>query len=139
MTTDFEALIRTCTPKETLFLHVDTTMGRMIELKDGRLLNFVGDQIGKFDGHLLKCTSSDGGATWMATEPLLDTDGQPIEGAMPVPLRLKSGGLGLAFSIHQGEGEDGSRYGLKINFARSDDEGQMWAKPVLVSVSVSVV
>ena len=133
MTTDFEALIRKCIPKETLFLHTDTTMGRMIELKDGRLLNFVGGQIGRFKGHLEKCVSSDGGATWTATEAVLDADGQPIEGAMPVPLRLKSGGLGLAFSINQGEGEGRSHYGLYINFTRSDDEGQTWTKPVRVS------
>ena len=133
MTTDSEARIRNCIPAETLFLHTDTTMGRMIELKDGRLLNFVGGQIGKFDGHLLKSISSDGGATWTTTEPLMDIDGQPIEGAIPGPLRLKSGGLGLAFSINRGEGR--SRYGLSIHFTRSDDEGQTWTKPVKVSES----
>ena len=84
MTPDFHSLIRACTPKEALFLHTEPTKGRMMELKDGRLLNFVGGQIGAFEGNLLKCLSTDGGATWSETEPLLDSDSQPIPGTMPV-------------------------------------------------------
>ena len=117
---DFEKRVASTLPDETLFLHAYAGAASIKEVKDGRLLNIV--------GRLEKQVSEDGGETW--TEPLSLTDGSgnQIVGSAANLVVLKSGALGLIYA-YTPEGDKGR----PAWFIRSDDEGETWSDPVMVS------
>ncbi|OGG50892.1 MAG: hypothetical protein A3F84_06850 [Candidatus Handelsmanbacteria bacterium RIFCSPLOWO2_12_FULL_64_10] len=120
MDSNFEQLIRSKSPEETLFLHFGSQFGRMIELKDGTLLNILHTQE--------KRLSSDGGVTWTEPEPLLDAEGNRVGAGNPGPFRLKSGGIGMVY-----DQSERAQFERSVWFTRSGDEGRAWSRPVRVS------
>ncbi len=131
---DFVSKVRSCVPKESLFLHVGHIPheGGMIELKDGSLLNVSAQSGGNYivatNSLLGRATSSDGGKTWSEPEPMLDAEGQSMEGYAESLVRLKSGGIGGFFA-----GRSDQEFGVGNWFFRSDDEAKTWSKPIRVS------
>lgn len=120
MDPNFVSLVRSCTPKESLFLHLGDGLGSMLELKDGSLLTVT------MSG---RSTSPDGGRTWSEPEPVRDLEGHELQGKVRHLLRLKSGGIG---GFYGGQSDRNQKYGISPWFGRSDDEGKTWSKPVKV-------
>ena len=122
MNEDFAALVRSCIPEESLFLHLDNNLyaGGMIELADGSLLNVSAAG---------RSVSADGGQTWTQPTPILDEDGQPLNVVLGHLLHLPSGGIG---AFHRGEGSGGEQYGMSPWFCHSADGGQTWSRSVKV-------
>ncbi len=117
---DFEKRVASTLPDETLFLHAYAGAASIKEVKDGRLLNIV--------GRLEKQVSEDGGETWTESAPLTDGSGNQIVGSAANLVVLKSGALGLIYAFTR-EGDKGR----PAWFIRSDDEGETWSDPVMVS------
>ncbi len=121
MNQGFVERVGTCVPRERLFLHLDHGLyaAGIIELKDGTLLSISGSD---------RSVSADGGKTWGEPEPVLDAEGNRLEGGIGYPLRLKSGEIGGFCS----GGDRGDQYGMSPFFCRSNDEGKTWSGPVQV-------
>jgi len=118
---NFSGLVRSCIPKESLFLHIGRDLGGMLELKDGSLMSVSTSG---------RATSPDGGKTWTEPEPVRDVEERQIEGGFhPRLVRLKSGAIG---GFYGGESNSQKQYGMCPWFGRSDDEGKTWSKPVRV-------
>jgi sialidase-1 len=99
--------------------------GSVIPLNDGRLMWMWGTGIGKRPYRPVYANySSDGGRSWGDPVEMVHVDGKPLTGVFTANLfRLPSGSIGLVMchDLH------------KIAFFKSDDEGQTWSPPVLLS------
>jgi hypothetical protein len=115
----FVSLVRARIPKESLFLHLGSHLGSMVEMKDGNLLSVSSSG---------RSTSSDGGETWTQPQALRHVGGQKVQGGPQQLLRLKSGALGGFFAPY----DEKKRHGLVTQFGRSDDEGKTWSEPLSV-------
>ena len=132
ITPEFKALVRSSVPGERLFLHIEGEyyfVKGMIELKDGRLLRTTSEG---------KSVSDDGGITWGDTESLRDDQGQVMEGTLVHLIRLKSGAIGgirlpPGKQYVPGDPIVKRQYASAVWFCRSEDEGQSWSRPVLMS------
>jgi hypothetical protein len=126
MVLEFENRVRECIPGEVLFLDIDTARQprSMLELTDGRLLG-----VSPAD----RSISSDGGKTWSEPEPLFETEGGQMEGAVRHLLQLKSGRIGAFWSLDGADTETKDQYGYSVWFRKSDDNGKTWSRPVRVS------
>ena len=108
MNQGFVERVGACLPRERLFLHLDHGLyaAGMIELEDGTLLSISGSG---------RSVSPDGGKTWGEPEPVLDAEGNRLEGGIGFLLHLKSGDIG-GFC---GGGDRGDQYGMSPFFCRS--------------------
>ena len=123
MALEFENRVRECVPGEALFLDIDTARQprSMLELTDGSLLG-----VSQAD----RSISPDGGKTWSEPEPLFETEGGQMEGAVRHLLRLKSGRIGAFWRSGEGDAETKDQYSQSVWFRKSDDNGKTWSTPV---------
>lgn len=104
--------------------------GDIVVLKDGSLLaawsDFYGGNRDDSAGRISAKKSTDGGRTWSERWTLVENTG--AENVMSASfLRPRSGGL-LLFYLEKNSKED-----LDVIVRRSDDEGETWSDPVLVT------
>ncbi|MFH0964433.1 MAG: sialidase family protein [Planctomycetota bacterium] len=91
--------------------------GDLIVLKDGKVALFYGK-----GGWVLCAVSDDEGKTWGAPRPCRRASGEGLKGDEGLPVRLKSGKLGVI--VHD-------RY--RLSFLVSADEGKTWSEPVAIN------
>ena len=79
--------------------------------------------------------SQDRGRTWDEAKPLVDAEGNPVEGHRASICRLKSGKLGL---VYNGETQRPGRDGI-LCFRASDDEGKSWSARTVIDPAAAVM
>ncbi|NQU12300.1 exo-alpha-sialidase [bacterium] len=120
--------------------HDGVTEGTIVELRDGRLLQYLRTNWGQ----LWRALSADRGQTWHPYGP----SGIPASSAPARLQRLASGRLALLWNRPHAEGEEtyprlggdgvwsatpASTFRAELSFSLSEDEGETWGPPTVIA------
>ena len=85
--------------------------------------------------YLVMKTSTDNGRTWGEFRTLRDVNGDDIRGEHHSIFRMKSGKLGMVYGDNKlfTDGHPGRDEGEGMMFRESEDEGETWSAPVLMT------
>ncbi|MFP4026848.1 MAG: sialidase family protein [Candidatus Brocadiia bacterium] len=120
--------------------HDGTTEGTVVELRDGRILQYIRTNWGEF----WRAVSEDGGKSWHPYGP----SGVPASSAPAILTRLKSGRIMMLWNRPFPEGETSyplrggqgiwsatptSNYREELSMSFSEDECNSWSAPVVLA------